>query len=585
MKLVNFSDYQSYINENGDCSRAIIKALSDIRENGQECTLIFSKGVYNIYKDYCEIREYHTSNTDSVDYPQKTIGFLIENQKNLTIDGGGCEFVFHGNIMAFAVVKSQNIKLLNFSWDFAEPTATQLTTVSSKGKTISYSIPKSCPFEINGKNIEWICGKSPYTDKTYYTEKNYHDAWCVVGYNPKSGIKLRYSFTNTPFSHIKSIKKTGKNSVDIKYWLKAPKVWQTTGISCEMCSSKHRPTAGAFIWESENITADSIVVHYLHGFGWLTQMSRNISFLNCRFEPNRNGNTCVSYADLIHVSGAGGKIDIENCCFSHAHDDPINIHGTFTRAEKLIDKNTLQLKYIHRQQGGFPQFHEGDEVIFYSRDMLSPLGGKEKIYTVKKAGVPGSDGNDMKSMTIEFFDDLPCELTEKIGTELKYVAENITYTPEVIIKNCTFDHIPTRGILCTTRKKVLIENNRFDHIAMACIFISNDSSEWYESGPVRDVTIRNNEFFIRDSGQKEWKDAPAVYVHPVTKGGKLPETPVHKNIVIEDNTVHLFHDRAFVIESVENLTIKNNKIINHGSNAKKLYEFSACKNVECNLTD
>lgn len=583
MKIVNFSDYQNFIDKSGDCTKAIIKALQDIKKSDEECTLSFNKDTYHIYKDFCEVREYHTSNTDSVDYPQKTIGFLIENQKNLTIDGNGCEFIFHGDIMAFAVVKSRNIKLLNFSWDMAEPTVTQFTTVSSRGNTISYSIPETCPFEIQGKKIKWICGISPYTQKPYYTAKNYHEAWCVVGYNPENGIKLRYSFVNTPFSHIRRIKKTGENSIDIKYWFKAPNSWSKPGMSCEMCSSKHRPTAGAFIWESENVTAEKITVHYLHGFGWLTQMSRDVSFLNCRFEPNNKGNTCVSYADLIHVSGAAGKINIDGCYFSHAHDDPINIHGTFTRAEKLIDKNTLVLKYAHRQQGGFPQFHMGDEVVFYSRDTLSPLCGEEKIYTVKKAGLPGGDGNDMKSMTVVFNEDLPDEIMQKICNEPKYVAENITYTPEVTITNCNFDHIPTRGILCTTRKKVLIENNHFDHIAMACIFISNDSYEWYESGPVRDVTIRNNEFYIRESGQNEWKDAPAVYVHPVTKGKKIPKEPVHKNITIEDNTIHLFHDKAFVIESVENLILKNNKIISGVSNSEKLYEFKMCKNIVSDL--
>lgn len=583
MKVINFSDYNMLFGKNGDCAKAVIKALSDIKESGEECSLVFEKGTYHIYKDFCEVREYHTSNTDSVVYPKKTIGFLIEDQKNLTIDGGGCEFLFHGDVMAFAVVRSQNIKLLNFSWDMAEPTVTQLTTVSSNWNSITYAIPKTCPFKINGREIEWTCGTSPYTGKAYYTEKNCHDSWCSVGYNPENGIKLRYNFLNTPLSRIRSIKQTGEREVTVKYLFKAPKAWRAKGMSCEMCASKHRPTAGAFIWESENVTSQNVTVHYLHGFGWLTQMSKNVSFLNCRFEPNKKGNTCVSYADLIHVSGAGGKINIENCYFSHAHDDPINIHGTFTRAEKKLSKNSLQLKYVHPQQGGFPQFHEGDEVVFYSRDTLSPLCGEEKIYTVTKVGLPGGDGNDLKSMTVEFNEELPDEIMQKIGNEPKYVAENITYTPEVTIRNCVFDHIPTRGILCTTRKKVLIENNRFDHIAMACIFISNDSSDWYESGPVRDVTIRNNEFFIRESGQNEWKDAPAVYVHPVTKGGKIPQVPVHKNITIENNTVHLFHDKAFVIESVENLTLKNNNILNENSDSEKLFEFKMCKNINSDL--
>jgi hypothetical protein len=38
--------------------------------------------------------------------------------------------------------------------------------------------------------------------------------------------------------------------------------------------------------------------------------------------------------------------------------------------------------------------------------------------------------------------------------------ENITWTPEVEIRNNFFARIPTRGVLVTTRRKVVIENNR-----------------------------------------------------------------------------------------------------------------------------
>lgn len=246
----------------------------------------------------------------------------------------------------------------------------------------------------------------------------------------------------------------------------------------------------------------------------------------------------------------------------------------------MIGERTLRLRYVHAQQGGFPQFHAGDEVVFYARDTLACLGEKEEIYIVEKAGVPGEDGNDLKTMTVTFTRALPAALRDKIGYEPKYVAENITYTPEVIIRNCLFDHITTRGVLCTTRKKVLIENNRFDHITMACIYISNDADTWYESGPVRDMTIRNNEFFIRESGQCEWNDTPAVYVHPVVKGESLPVEPVHKNIAIENNIVHLFHDRAFVLESVEKLYIHGNKIVRSGNCADEVCICTACKNIK-----
>lgn len=588
MKTVSFSDFigSDENAKNGDCAVVMQNVLAHIKYLGEPCTLNLPKnGEIHIYKDFCPVREYHTSNTDSVRFPQKTFGILPEDIENLTIEGNGCRFVFHGDMSALGVVRCKNITLRNFSWDFESPTTSQVT-VKEVGKGYAvFEAAKGCDFQIRHGRVQWICGTSPYTGKPYYTQYNAHKSYCVVGFDPETKIQRRYHITQSPFARAMLCKKTGANEIRVRYFGDVPKPWQKIGMTAQMCASRQRPTAGAFFWESEEITVDGVTPHYLHGFGWLTQMCKDVAFKNCRFVPNEDGRLCTSYADLIHVSGAGGKIEIENCQFSHAHDDPINIHGTFTRVENRADANTLRLRYVHNQQGGFPQFHVGDEVIFYARDTLAPLGGTEEIFTVVKAGKPGEDGNDMKTMTVAFDKPLPSEICDKVGAEPKYVAENVTYTPEVTVRGCTFDSIPTRGILCTTRKKVLIENNRFDHMAMACIFISNDSNEWYESGPVRDMTIRSNEFFIRETGQTEWKDAPAVYVHPVVKGRKLPETPVHKNITVENNTVHLFHDRAFVLESVENLTVQNNRIIRESGETGCVCAITACKNINCDIQE
>lgn len=74
-------------------------------------------------------------------------------------------------------------------------------------------------------------------------------------------------------------------------------------------------------------------------------------------------------------------------------------------------------------------------------------------------------------------------------------------------------------------------------------------------------------------------------MHPVVKGSKLPETPVHKNITVENNTVHLFHDRAFVLESVENLTVQNNKIIRESGETGSVCAITACKNINCDIQE
>lgn len=568
---INVLDYGADPRGIKDSTAAVWDALQAAKEaekDGQNHVVLdFPKGEYQIYKDKAQVREYHTSNTNSIQSPEKTIGILIEGHKNLTINGNDSLFMMHGNIMALAVVESENIVLQDFSWDFAVPTVSEMTIMemgNDNGKDYTdFYIPKCFPFEITGNTLTWYSEKSPYTGEYYWSETGIHNAYSIVGYSPEEEMTRAYFTNETPFQNVSSINKLNDTVVRITYTGNNRPAMQKVGMVLELASSAYRETAGAFTWESKNVSAYRINVHFMHGFGWLIQMSENVEYRECNFMPRDNsGHITVGYADLIHASGAAGEILIEDCNFSNSHDDPINIHGTFTRVEKRKDDHTLQLNYIHTQQGGFPQYHEGDKVAFFTRDTLESTDN-ETVYTVKEViSNPGEKGNDLRTMEISFEEKLPENLAEKIGNQPKYVAENITYAPAVTIRNNTFKNVPTRGILCTTRNKVLIENNVFLNMSMATIYLSNDSDEWYESGPIRDMTIRNNTFYIKSIGRTSWEYAPAVYFHPVTKGGGLPsqDNPIHKNITIEDNTFFMDVDTVVKAESVENLTIRNNQV-------------------------
>jgi len=596
---IDATDYGADPTGEEDSTKAIQEAFAAAKEategGASSVTVEFPQGTYQIYKDYAEEREYHTSNTSSTSpaYHKKKIGILIEGQENLTLEGNDSLFMMHGNMMALAVVKSKNVKLQNFSWDFGVPTVSEMTvtkmgTTNANKPYTEFLIPECFPHEISGNTIKWYSEKSPHTGQYYWTRTGHHEnTYGIVTYQPDGEMSRNNYDSDGPFSGVSSIEEIDSTHVRIIYNSSRP-VMQKMGTVIELVSNSIRETAGAFIWESENVTSDHVNVHYMHGFGWLVQMSRDVYFRNCNLMPREgSGHITVSYADGIHAAGAAGELVIENCNFANTHDDPINLHGTFTRVENRQDAHTLTLKYIHEQQGGFQQFYPGDKVAFFTRDTLESTDN-ETLYTVDSVvSNPGENGNDLKTMVVKFKEELPENLNDKITRnwirEPKYVAENVTYTPEVTIKNCTFRQVPTRGILCTTRKKVLIEGNTFKNMSMATIFLSNDSDEWYESGPIRDMTIRDNVFYIRSIGRTWWDYAPPVYIHPVTANGGLPseDNPIHKNITIEGNTFYMDIntrqensmgvDRGGIhsmdvgtlvrAESVENLTIKNNKVL------------------------
>ncbi len=449
---------------------------------------------------------------------------------------------------------------------------------------VTYKIPLSQTYEVKDSDVLWY-EKSPLTGDTYWSFKNQEFMEALVLYQPWDKTAIRCREEMWPLSHVKAVTELENHRLQVTYTDKDTGCYKA-GMCFEICRNAYRETAGAFIWECKKVWIEDVTVHYLHSFGWLTQMCNDVSFLKCRFIPREyTGRRATGFADLIHVSGAGGEIRIEECRFGNAHDDSINIHGTFTRVKEMIDNHTLLLEYVHNQQGGFPQYHPGDKIIFYARDTLQGVNG-EKEYTVDNRGTVMSDSG--RVMQVTFMEELPDFFKDKIGTEGKYVAENVTYTPSVIIKKCYFETIPTRGILCTSRKKVIIEENEFHGMSMPSVFISNDSDDWYESGPVRDMEIRNNIFFIWNPYGTEPDGNTAISIDPVVKGGKLPgeDFPIHKNIRIHHNLFYIQNDKVLTAKNVENLCFYNNKIVRtneKGEIIKKVqkYKLSLLSLIDC----
>lgn len=121
---------------------------------------------------------------------------------------------------------------------------------------------------------------------------------------------------------------------------------------------------------------------------------------------------------------------------------------------------------------------------------------------------------------------------------------------------------PVRGFLITTRGKVLVANNTFYRPAKPGILIEDDASGWFESGPVRDMLIRNNRF-VRCG----------IAITPKTKSDK-PGDWVHENIRIEDN---VFSEGGRIsARNVKGATLANN----HAPEGAVRMETNACTDVK-----
>ena len=222
---------------------------------------------------------------------------------------------------------------------------------------------------------------------------------------------------------------------------------------------------------------------------------------------------------------------MDSCDFSGTQDDAINIHGTHLGLiEKIGDKKVL-VRFQHGQTYGFAAFAPGDVVEFVNHATLRSYA------TNKVVAIEGKTEQDWL-LTLE-------QPVAAFGKD--DVIDNVTWYPDVNIRGCTVSMDPCRGFLITTRGKALVEDCTFNRTSMSAILVEDDAEGWFESGPVRQLTLRNNKFV----GCGE----PVVYINPRNRN-ETPDLPVHENIRIEGNT---FEGGGISAKSVKGLMVNDNR--------------------------
>ncbi|MEP6612414.1 MAG: right-handed parallel beta-helix repeat-containing protein [Mucilaginibacter sp.] len=547
--LINVTDYGVKPGSFEDAVPALKMAIEACKKNGA-IKLVFPEGRYDFWPEHAEKRNYFISNTSSeTECPSKlkTVGLLFEKMKNLTLEGNGSLFVFHGKMTTFALTHCENIYLQNIKIDFERPTMSEMTFRTVSDSIIIADIhPDSRHTIVNG-HLQW-----------------YGEGWGMTNFhailvNPSKGTEVYSSWA--PFQKATAvITATGqvRFTGDFKKYNFQPGEVLTI-------RDPVRDQVGGFINLSKNITIKNVSMHYMHGLGIVNQFSENLHYDSVFVVPRaESGRMIASFADCIHFSGCKGQITIENCQFKGTHDDPINVHGTHLEVTEIISPSRLKIRFMHPQTYGFEAFFAGDTVAFVH---------SSKLQVFSTGVLTSAKLISEREMEVEFAAPVPRDVV------VNDCLENITWTPSVTIRNCRFERVNTRGLLITTRKKVLIENNEFIGIGMHAILIANDASSWYESGEVKDVTIRNNIF--ENCGYNATPGNYVIAIAPETHGSV---NIVHRNIRIENNIFKIYDFPVLTARNTEMLIFKNNKIIRteftKPGDRRPKFSLTACRKVE-----
>ena len=505
-------------------------------------TLKFDSGEYHFHEEGSFTREYYISNHDQ-DNP-KHVAFALENWSNLTLDGQGSEFLFHGQMIPVSLLNSTNVTLKNFSIDFVNPHITQVEIITNDP-------------------TEGIVFKPASWTQTRIGDKGrleaYGDGWTSY---PMAGIAFekdtRHILYNTSDLYFDS-----SDLLDLEDGSYLAPHWKDSRLvegTIVAMRTWDRPTPGIFLSESKNTKLQNIQVHYAQGMGLLAQVCEDILLdgFSVALKGEKDPRYFTAQADATHFSGCKGKIISKNGLYEGMMDDAINVHGTYLKISERLGDYTLVAEYMHEQSWGFKWGEVGDDVQFIRSNTMEYLEDKNKITRIEP--VDASINHGVKKFKIIFANSLSSDIdtTEAMG------IENLTWTPEVVFSNNTVRNNRARGALFSTPKPVLVENNLFDHTSGTAILLCGDCNGWYETGACRNVVIRKNHFVNALTNMFQFTNA-VISINPEIPNLKGQEKYFHGGkkgaIRIEKNTFETFDEPLLYAKSVDGLVFKKNKVI------------------------
>ncbi len=562
-----------------DATLAVLYAIEKV-EAGEADVITFEKGTYNFHPEKATERYTHSSNHG--DYMSR-IAFYIDGIDGLSIEGNGSQFIFHNRIYPFYMTNSNDVKLKDFSIDYAQRFGSEPTVVANdeKNHTFDIKIPDGEQYEIrNGvlyfvqPDYDFTIGQSILYDReresVAYNTEHYTS---IAGFGKVSRpakFEFKYGMdSNDTYQkirgrqYIQKAEEVGKGIVRISGHKKAlPPVGLV--LSCKGEQGANRLAPAIKIENIKGFLAEDVVVRHASGMGFLGENCEDVVLDGCKVIPS-DGYLVSTTADATHFVGCRGKLVLKDCTFRNQLDDATNIHGAYQPIVDIVDDKTIGVRMGHFQQQGFVQARVGDTIGFVR--ILDSFHAYDTRVVTDIKYING------RYNLITFNEPVPSNL--KVGD----LTENLSAYPTVEITGCYVGGNRARGLLISTNKGTLIENNTFA-TEMEAILMPVESGHWYESGNAANVIIRNNTFQDCNFGGINRGVICFKTDDDVSNTAFL-------NINITGNTFNQFDNLIMEARNVDGLVFENNTITNSGTFPQlfpknPVLTFEHCKNVVLN---
>ncbi len=543
-----------------DASSAVLEKVLSAIENPIS-KISFEQGTYHFYPDKAyEIYSNISNHDDVVIYT----AFPLQKFKNLTIDGQGSTFIFHGRMIPFLIENSENITVTNVTIDWQVPFHSEGVIVANDSvkATFDWKFSDEYPYEIRNRQLIFI--------KPYYE----HTVGQTILFDPE---RKAIMFNTEAYTNLTTVTKSAiqhnVNQIDYKYktdprsklhksWGIENKIWAEQiepGVVRIHGHKKMMPPVGMILTSkghqslnrmapsfrityTNGFIAKNVNVHHAGGMGIIVENSSDVLLDN--FNVTASNDRMVSTtADATHFIGCRGKVTLRNCTLNNMLDDGLNLHGVYQEIVDIKDEYTIGVRMGHSQQEGF--------TIGRSNDTLGFLRLSDSFFPYDKLTVNNIQKINGRYQIIKLNEKLPS--TVMVGD----LIENLDAYPELLVENCNIGNNRARGLLISNPKKTVIQNNTFS-TEMEPILIPVESGHWFEAGNAANVLIKNNVF---QDGQHSGFNRGVIRF--VTDDDN--ENIAFKNIAIIDNTFNHFDNLVLEIANTDGLLFEGNTITNSGT--------------------
>ena len=486
---------------------------------------------------------------DADQLPEAKGAFItIDNAENITINGNGAEFWFEDYIGALRIRNSKNITInnLRMDWDPLPFCQSVVTKIDPDGNYVEAKT------EAGFRNMNEIIA-DPYVDGSPTLK--------VFFFDPQTGVLKR----NTAHSEINQIEVIGEDHLRYSGFSYGAQNFSTLNIEPGdrmVCVMRH--THAVRISSSENITFDNFHLYASPMFGIaMGNGGGNLVLQNSSMVPRPGTKRLMSInGDGLHFTSLQKGPTIQNCEFSGAGDDIMNIHGDFAMVQEQHDPRTVAIAIKN-----YINIAEGSTIRIYDYDTFQRKGEFEVLSTHEANQELRQDARAVgQEKEVKFWPgrtSLICQLDKPVELERYDIVESdLDGGYGTVVRNNRLHNLTTRGMLIQT-KNAVIENNEFINVDNAAISIMA-SLKWCEGPIPQNIVFRNNKIvypgWTFGSRHATNSKIGAVSVN-LEYFGELKENnrPI-SGITIENNDIqHAGTCGIFMIHS-QNSTIRENNI-------------------------